>query len=290
MSNPSFSAATDFILANARLLERRIFAALYGDGDGASVAAVVSAYRNADGGLGHALEPDIRCAESQPLFVEEGLAALEAVGAGVEALAIGLCDYLSRVCDPRGLVAPIVGSALTAPHAAHWTERALEPGLNPTAGICGLLHAQRVRHDWLERATESCVAAVRAQPPAEAHSLRCVARLAEYHPDPTERSSLREIVAAALPGSSFYLADASASEYGLTPLAFAVTADSPWRELFTPDQLEAHLHALAAEQQDDGGWPIRWQPPSAAAVQEWRGYATLGAVRTLVSYGVLDAS
>jgi hypothetical protein len=38
-----------------------------------------------------------------------------------------------------------------------------------------------------------------------------------------------------------------------------------------------------------GGWPITWEPPSEAAACEWRGIVTLGALRTLTSYGRLTA-
>ena len=42
-------------------------------------------------------------------------------------------------------------------------------------------------------------------------------------------------------------------------------------------------------QQADGGWLITWEPPSQAARSEWRGIVTLGALRTLTSYGRLTA-
>jgi len=34
------------------------------------------------------------------------------------------------------------------------------------------------------------------------------------------------------------------------------------RCVFGNDLAEAHLDALASRQQDDGGWPIFWTPPS----------------------------
>ena len=82
-----------------------------------------------------------------------------------------------------------------------------------------------------------------------------------------------------------YQAEPDSGDYGLSPLHFAPRADSRWRSLFTDAQLGRHLDALAAAQEDDGGWPIAWEPPSAAARQEWRGIVTLGALRTLTSYG-----
>jgi hypothetical protein len=56
--------ARRFLLANARLLERRLFEVRFGGAPSALAGQAVRAYRNADGGLGHALEPDVRCAAS----------------------------------------------------------------------------------------------------------------------------------------------------------------------------------------------------------------------------------
>jgi hypothetical protein len=58
-------AARQFIFANARLLDRYRAAVLL---DGAPADAVVQAlraYRNPDGGFGHALEPDVRTPHSE---------------------------------------------------------------------------------------------------------------------------------------------------------------------------------------------------------------------------------
>jgi len=61
-------------------------------------------------------------------------------------------------------------------------------------------------------------------------------------------------------GASFYLAKADAPGYGLGPLHLCPTPDSRARPAFADDLLAAHLDALAARQQDDGGWPIAFAP------------------------------
>ena len=53
-----FSRARNYILTNARLLERLVFMVEFERGDPAAVGRAVAAYQNSDGGLGHALEPD----------------------------------------------------------------------------------------------------------------------------------------------------------------------------------------------------------------------------------------
>jgi hypothetical protein len=90
-----------------------------------------------------------------------------------------------------------------------------------------------------------------------------------------------------LPKLANYRADAADPSYGVTPLNFAPTPDSFWRQLFTDGQIEGHLDRLIADQQDDGGWAITWEPPGPAATLEYRGIVTVGALRTLKAYNRL---
>ena len=46
-------AARTFIYANGRLLEQRVFAALFEGRAASAVVAALAAYRNTDGGFGH---------------------------------------------------------------------------------------------------------------------------------------------------------------------------------------------------------------------------------------------
>jgi hypothetical protein len=273
------------MLTHARLLERRLFEVVFADADPASVGRAVRAYRNADGGLGHALESDLRCPESQPLFVEVGLTALWEAGCRDADLARSVCPFLQSAANEAGLVPPILETALGSPHAVHWSASALAPDLNPTAGICGLLHYQGVRHPWLDRATETCCDLLLQDPPLEAHTLLSATRLADHLPDRALAERLRETISSALPQASFYIAEAPVDGYGMTPLHFAPRPNSSWRALFTEEQLEGHLKDLLKRQQPDGGWPIAWQAPGPAAELEWRGRRTLEAVRTLAAYG-----
>ena len=75
-----FVRARDFMYTHARLLERLLFAVRFEGAPPAAVGRLITAYQNPDGGLGHALEPDVRCPESQPLFIEIGLSAMRDAG------------------------------------------------------------------------------------------------------------------------------------------------------------------------------------------------------------------
>lgn len=282
-----FKSARTFIYSEARLLERLLFAVRFEGAEPAAVGRLVSAYQNADGGLGHALEPDIRAPESQPLFVGVGLQALYDAGWRDPDLALRICSFLEAVSDDSGFVAPLLPSVLNSPRAAHWSSL-WEAGINPTAEICGLLHYQGIQHPWLTRATEACCEVLLQDPPREAHALLCATRLAEHLPDRDMAGAIIDRIAKVLPDAAFFIPTAPATTYGLTPLHFAPSPESPMRKLFTNEQIDGHLAALMAGQQEDGGWPISWEPPVGAARSEWRGRVTYEALSCLVAYGWID--
>ena len=90
MTSPDIEAAEQFLATNARVLERRRFERLFRGGGAGPVRDAVAAYRNPDGGFGHALEPDGRCPGSQPLAIDFALRVLLEAGAWDTALALSL--------------------------------------------------------------------------------------------------------------------------------------------------------------------------------------------------------
>src|SRR5437588_499975 len=59
-------SAERFMLATARLLDRHRLAVVLHGAPVTPVLDALRAYRNPDGGFGHALEPDVRAPESEP--------------------------------------------------------------------------------------------------------------------------------------------------------------------------------------------------------------------------------
>jgi hypothetical protein len=276
-----------FIFRHARLLERRLYLVRFEGADPSGVGLVVRAYQNPDGGLGHALEPDVRCPESQPLHVATGLAALAEARHKDQELATSVCDYLESVSSDDGLVPFFTEMAHLSPLAEHWHYVAVVPAVNPTAEICGFLHYQGVKHDWLSRATETCLKMIMEDPPLEAHSLLAAAHLAEHIPDRQSAQNIIDVIASTLPKAQLYIPDAPVNEYGLTPLHFAPRPTSLLARIFTQDQIDRHLEDLFNRQQEDGGWPIHWEAPGPAAELEWRGRLTLDAITTLRAWGFI---
>ena len=108
----------------------------------------------------------------------------------------------------------------------------------------------------------------------------------EYVPDRVRAEAAFEQLGQRIRGD-LVAVDPATPGYVKTPLEFAPHPESLARRLFDDATIELHLEALAAKQQEDGGWPITWEPPSAAAVTEWRGFMTLKWLGVLDSYGRL---
>jgi hypothetical protein len=279
-----FTAARDFVRTDGRLVERRLFATLFEGADPSGVVDALRGYQNADGGFGHALEPDKRCPESLGLDTETAFDILLAAGARDDEMLRRACDWLQSVATPEGAVAlcdPVIENYPRAEHMGPWT---YQPSLNPTAGLVGRLYALGFEHPWRDQAAAWCAKTLADGLPDEAHSVHETMEYLEYGPDEVDLDAIRD----QLPKVSYYRADAADPEYGVTPLHFAPTPNSVWRPLFTDEQVAGHLDRLIADQQPDGGWAITWEPPGAAAELEYRGVETVRALRVLKAYDRLS--
>ena len=289
----AFAAGNRFMLNQARLLELRLFANCFQGEPAARAVDALRGYQNDDGGFGHALEPDVRCPFSLPIDVEIAFQALATAGTVDHGMVTRACDFLARAAQEAGAggaVPPAFPVIESFPRAEHWAEWTYQPGLNPTAGLVGLLYQLGVDHPWRSAGAAYCWQQLEAGTvPGDAHALKEVLVFLEHVPDRDRADEHAATLAPKLAGIPMFHLDPDAPGYGLSPLDMAPQATSRWRALFTDAQIGAHLDRLQKNQQADGGWPITWEPPSQAAAFEWRGIVTLGALRTLTSYGRLTA-
>ena len=285
----AFAAGDRFLLNDARLLERRLFASCFLGQPATGVVDALRGYQNTDGGFGHALEPDTRCPASLPIYVETAFQALATAGTVDHEMVTRACDFLARTAQQAGAggAVPLASDVIESfPRAAHWTEWTYQPALNPTAGLTGLLYQLGIDHPWRAAGTAYCWQQLESGGlPGDAHALKETLVFLEHVPDRDRADQHAAALAKNLADVPMINLDPDAAEYGLSPLDLAPVATSRWRALFTDAQIDAHLDRLQKKQQDDGGWPIAWEPPSEAALCEWRGAVTLGALRTLTSYG-----
>ncbi len=298
MNAPDFDAAATFIAANARVVDRRRFSRLFGDDDAGPVRDAVAAYRNQDGGFGHALEPDCRAPGSQPLAVEMALRIMDETDAWDEALARGACDWLAAVAPAEGGAAAAEPTMTGWPHAPWWGPEDGHPASIITTGLlAGRLNARGVRHPWLDRATDlmwtridvlgsSGGAELHGGPHGEYEILAVLAFLQ----DAPDRDRAREVFGQVGPlilERKMVALDPDAAGEVHTPLDYAPLPDSLARALFDEATIKAHLDHLAQAQRDDGGWTFNWLAWSPAAEREWRGFLTVDALRVLRANGYL---
>jgi hypothetical protein len=284
-SSPIVQRAAEFIWRNARLVERAQFALAFAGGSKDSVRQAVAAYQNTDGGFGNALEGDLRAPESTAVSSEMAMVMLWESEVRDMAIAARVCSYLASIAEPGGRVPIISRTVLGYPRAAHWTESSVGgDSPNPTAGLTGMLAYQDVEHPWLERAARWCWERIE-RPLADAHELVCVFRFLEHAREPKRATDAAVRLAKRVDRLGWYVGDPDSAEYGVTPLHLCPQPDSIARLAFADDLIAAHLDALAARQQADGGWPIAWNAPGPAAELEWRGRVTWEALMRLRAYG-----
>jgi hypothetical protein len=281
-----FAAAGEFVLREARLLDRRRFEHRFHDGSASAVISALVAYQNEDGGFGNALEADLRGRASQPVPLEHALEILDEIGRFEEPLVKAACDWLASVTTEEGGVPFVLPTVVDGPHAPWW-EPTGRASLNPTAGIAGRLHKHVVEHSWLSRATAFCWNAL-PDGIAELGADDAISVLAflEHAPDRPRAEDIFAVLGQRILTDLVAL-DPETPGYVKTPLEFAPHPGRLARRLFDDATITTHLDALAARQQDDGGWPITWEPPSTAAISEWRGFVALRALDVLANYGRL---
>lgn len=265
MSTDTYGAGRDFIRREGRLLEQRLAAVVFDGAPAAGVVDVLRGYQNPDGGFGHGLEPDKRCPDSQAVDVEVALQALDAAGTTDAAMVRGACDFLASIASPGGAVALATPAIESYPRAVHWSDWTYVPGLNPTAGLVGLIHRLAVEHPWVAEATEWCWSAVDEGAVGDAHVVSEAFVFLGNVPNRERAKASAPSVLDCQAGAEHYRPDPLDPSYGVPPVHIAPFPPSPWRSLFPAEVIEGHLDRAERDQQADGGWAITWEPPSAAS-------------------------
>ena len=292
MNTPSsFDRAAEFIWTHARVLERRMFMSRFLGDDKSAVLEALRAFRNQDGGFGQALEPDLRASESQPIHAEFALQIMRDFGLRDKETAEGVCEYLGSIANDEGLVSAILPSAQQYPRAVHWDGPSpLEPDLGATIGVVGLLHFQEVSHGWLEKATASCSRLLSTTVIEDAHRIKSALTFLQYAPAAKNVAALRDALRTQLDSARWFTTEVPVTTYAMTPLDFATSPAEDGSSFFSAETISTHLDDLARQQEDDGGWPIYWDPPGAGPRCEWRAIWTLNAITVLNNYGRVQAT
>ena len=291
MSTNDLDRIRDFVISNARLLDRRRMELAVGGGDPDATLAVLAGYRNSDGGFGWGLEPDSRAPVSQPVAALHAFEVFEEVAPATSPLAVGLLDWLDAVALDGGAIPFALPGGASAGSAPMWgTADTRSPSLHMTCVVLGIAH-RVARHDpevaahgWLRRATDWAMAEIAGlEGPRQVIEFRYVLQLL----DALEAREELARLGAHLPADGTLAVTGGKPNEAMRPLDFAPEPGRPIRELFDSRTIETDLDRLAAEQHDDGGWDVDWAHWSPAGGLEWRGWATVRAVRILRANGRL---
>jgi hypothetical protein len=284
----SLDKAHEYMLLNARLVDRLRFECQFRDGDPGRVVAAVRSYQNPDGGFGNGLEPDLRGAGSQPVCVDLALFILDEVHAVHSDMLPAILAYLESIARSDGGLPFVLPTVRGTPRAPWWQP---EPGapssLNPTGAILGLLHKNGIRHPWIDRATQFCWDRLDAMTETSPYQVRAVLAFLEHAPDRARAAVAMDKFGKLVLDGGHVVLDPDAQGHVHFPLDFAPRPTSIARSLFSPEVIDRHLDALAGRQDPDGGWGFTFAAWTPVTRFEWGGWVTLESLLVLRDNGRL---
>jgi hypothetical protein len=267
LSRDGFARAQRFLETRGRPVDRAMFAYAFGDGSMSDVVQTLADYQNADGGFGHALEPDVRTPGSSALATSIGLGILRELRVPAESPQVAnAVRYLVSALDPLEHVWRIISpDANDHPHAPWWHD---EDGsvkanfggfeVNPRAELVGELwtYAQAVPSAWLDDLTDHTVAAIEGRE-LDPHELICAVRLAETEALP-ERHKDRLRPRLTERAQQLVARDPEAwKEYNPQPLWFASSPRSLLADALA-SEIPVNLDFLIEQQTEAGSWEPNW--------------------------------
>lgn len=277
------AAAEQFMLANARVLERHRLAALLDGAPAEPVRVALLPYRNADGGFGNALEPDVRAPQSEPVATLQALEVLARLGAGDDPLIAEAATWIDTIADPDGGVPFVLPAAADYPRAP-WMVPS-DGGSHLTFALASVLWELGAPGPWRERATSWCWDKLERPDELSAYWVKFGLAFLDQVDDAERAEAAAERLRPRLGTDGSIPVPGGTEDERLTPLALSERPGSLSRRLFTAPQIEADLDRLEAGQQEDGGWTFDWLAWSPAQEVEWRGLVTLRALTQLLSEG-----
>ncbi|MCH5154516.1 MAG: hypothetical protein J1F71_04820 [Clostridiales bacterium] len=141
MNRNVFKKAMEFVYRNARPIDLALWRYHFEGGKRSDVIEILSFYQNADGGFGHAIEPDFWNSNSTPIATWKAISILNEVGVDLnEKIVKNILNYFDSGKDfENGLWYNTVRSNNDYPHAVWWECGKGEgtPIVNPTISLAG---------------------------------------------------------------------------------------------------------------------------------------------------------
>lgn len=266
-----YDHARQFIMLNARPIDKARWSFHFENGSADDVLEVLSAYQNKDGGFGHGLEPDCWNPESSPVQTWAATEIIREVGLADRnhPMIRSIIEYLSSGSDFDGHTwANTIPSNNSYPHAPWWTYTSdAETSYNPTACLAGFLvrFAEKDSSAYAlgcRLARESYDYFLKQYPLDAMHTAACYVRLWEYLTkagvaDIIDMKQFRTLIREQIKSVITAATDKWASEYVCKPSLFMDKKDDEW---YQDNRAIADFECdfLEKTQASDGTWAITW--------------------------------
>lgn len=265
-----FEKAKRFIYRNARPLDFALWKYHFENGSQDDVLSALAAYRNADGGFAHAIEPDCWNVDSTPIGAWAAIGKLNRINFCDRSHPIiaGILKYLDSGKDfADGKWYNVVKSNNDHPHAVWWGCEKGEglPDDNPTVSLAGFAIKYADRSSGLyKKASEIVRSSVKrfiADPTTEMHTLRCYMELYQYcasaQTDWVDTSAFKTVLYDAIRQNICYDVDKWATEYVCKPSTFFDRSQLLF-DIVDRELCEKEGELIVSSQQADGSFPVTW--------------------------------
>lgn len=297
---PMREAAARFVEQHARPLELAQYRVFFAEDDPNEVVKALLPFQNADGGFGHALEPDNWNPDSTPITTNDALLRLYDAGALDlnSDTAKRIAQYLlsGTEFDPHAMRWRFaVSGNIDHPHAIWW-ERHGDGifGWNPTVSLAAFLVCMHAEGPW-ETLLAEAFDTLEQSGASSGDELTCFIFAWELlnreqiegiiDVDQSRTAIIRAIDATVCRDTTRY-----STEYVTMPSTFFRSADSPFLVASFMPLIQAELETLPARQAPDGGFDISWQwhtdyPEAFAQARDWwHPRVTLDKLRFLTTF------
>lgn len=294
-AKPNFSKARDFILANARMIERRLFEYHFYNGAAESVYHAVYAYRNKDGGFGHGMEPDTTSPESQPLFSIMAMETLDEVGYLTPDLILSdFMPYFESITTEKGGVPWMFNPKGEYPRAGHFENIREDAALSTTAPLLGLLEKHGIEIPWMSKAEQYVWGEIERIGKRHVFCFLCIPRRMMFLDHTRSRKQADKAIGdlkAWILEEGVLCQDKSHKNWGLygspNSLTYSPHPNCTLRSLFTDEQIQDDLAETIRRQEEDGRWDTSYGLSEGMKL-EWAGIQTLSTLKVLKAYGVIE--
>jgi hypothetical protein len=295
LSKDGFIKARDFILTNARMIERRLFEFHFENGTTEGIFHAVYAYRNSDGGFGHGMEPDTASPESQPLFSIMALETLDEVGYLTKEIILNdFMPYFESITTEKGGIPWMFRPKSTYPCEEHFKTVKEWAALSTTAPLLGILEKYEIDIPWMKKAEQFVWSEFERIKDKHIFCYLCVPRwltFLKYTKSQDKANKTINNLKIWILADGVICKDKSDDGWGLYEkphsLNYAHSSESILYSLFTKETIESDLKELINRQKNDGRWDT-WYGISEGTILEWAGIQTLWALKTLKNYDKIE--